>query len=341
MKSNKIFVTLRRVALIVIILALFFCVSKVFERKTVNGAWNYSLKVNGFTNEPEESMDIIGYGSSHMYCTVNPVHIYETYGLRSYVLATQQQPVDATYYYIKESLETQSPEVLVLEALMFTVTNDVVTEGVAHDAVDPFPFGWNKLMMINALNTEDAKENYYVNFLKYHSRWKELTRQDFDFSWKKETDPTHGYVFLTDANPNSMSQISYDDVEEVAILERFEKVFLDIVQLAKENDTEVLLLVAPYNVGEEELGRYKYLHRLAEENGVKVLDLNEEFDATGISNDTDFYDSGHLNAAGSEKASAYIVDYIKDNYEIAPNDVDDDHLWQEDIEYYHKELQAE
>lgn len=341
MKSKKIFVVLRRAALILIILTLFLCVTKIFERKTVNGAWNYSLKVNGFTNEPEESMDIIGYGSSHMYCTINPVHIYEQYGLRSYVLATQQQPVDATYYYIKESLKTQSPEVLVLEALMFTVTNDVVTEGVAHDAVDPFPTGWNKLMMINALNTEDAKENYYLNFLKYHSRWKELTKQDFDFSWKKETDPTHGYVFLTDANQNSMSQISYESVDEVAILAHFEEVFLDIVQLAKENDTEVLLLVAPYDVDQEELGRYKYMHRLAEENGVKVLDLNLEFDATGISNDTDFYDSGHLNAYGAEKASSYIVDYIKNNYEIAPNDVDDDSLWQEDIKYYHDALQEE
>lgn len=338
MMAKKILTVLRRMALLLIIFTLFVGVSKVCERKTITGAWNYSLKVNGFTNEPEESLDIIGYGSSHMYCTLSPVSIYETFGLRSYVLATQQQPVDATYYYIKESLKTQSPEVLVLEALMFTVLDDVVKEGVAHDAVDPFPDGWNKLMMINALNTEDAKENYYFNLLKYHSRWKELDDQDYDFSWKEETDPYHGFVFLTDANPNSMSQISYEDVEEVAILPQFEEVFLDIVELAKKNDTEVMLLIAPYNVKQEELGRYKYMHRLANENGVKVLDMNLEFDATGISNDTDFYDSGHLNAFGAEKASDYIVNFIKENYDVKANAVNDDALWQEDIKIYHEGL---
>lgn len=340
MKINKIFEALRKVLLILIIVAIFFFISEVFERKTIYGAWNTSLKVNGFTNEPEESMDIIGYGSSHMYCTLNPVYVYEKYGLRSYSLATQQQPVDATYYYIKESLKTQSPELLVVEAYMFIATYDVVTEAVAHDAVDPFPNGINKLMMINALNTEDAKTNYYINFLKYHSRWKELTSQDFDFSWKKETDPTHGYVFLTDVKQNCMSQISYDGVEEVAILEHYEEVFLDIVQLAEENGTEVLLLIAPYNVEKEELGRYKYMHRLAEENGVNVLDLNLEFDATGISNDTDFYDSGHLNVYGAEKASSYMIDYIKRNYEIVANEVDDTSLWLEDIDYYYDRLQG-
>ena len=339
MNKKKILVILRRAVLLLLIATLFVCVSKVLERKTVYGAWNYSLKVNGFTNEPEDSMDIIGYGSSHMYCTLNPVSIYEDFGLRSYVLATQQQPVTATYYYIKESLETQSPEVIVLEALMFTVLNDKVSEGIAHDAVDPFPDGWNKLMMIHDLNTVDGKENYYFNLIKYHSRWKEIGKEDIDFSWKKKTDPTHGYVFLTDSNPNSLYQISYENVEEEAILPQFEETFLDIVELAKQKDTEVLLLVAPYNITEAELGRYKYLSRIAQENGVKVLDMNLELDATGLNNDTDYYDPGHLNAYGAEKASTYIVNYIKDNYDITPNDVDDDALWQEDIQYYHETMQ--
>ena len=219
MNRKKILVILRRAVLLLLIATLFWGVSKVLERKTVYGAWNYSLKVNGFTNEPEESMDIIGYGSSHMYCTLNPISIYEDFGLRS-------------------------------------------------------------------------------------------------------------YVFLTNSNPNSLYQISYENVEEEAILPQFEETFLDIVELAKQKDTEVLLLVAPYNITEAELRRYKYLSRIAQENGVKVLDMNLELNATGLNNDTDYYDPGHLNAYGSEKASAYIVNYIKDNYDITPNDVDDDALWQ-------------
>lgn len=339
MNVKKIMAVLRRIVFLVLVMVLFLWTSKVFERKTLYGAWNYSIKVNGFTNEQKESMDIIGYGSSHMYCTLNPIYVYENFGLRSYVLATQQQPVEATYYYIKESLRTQSPEVIVVEALMFTDGTGVVSEGVAHDAVDPFPDGWNKLMMINALNTKDGKENYYFNLLKYHSRWKELTIGDFNFSWKKETDPMHGYVFLKETRPNALKQVSYENVEETAILPQYEEVLLNIIDMAQKNDVEVLLLIAPYNVDDGALGKYKYIHRLAQENGVKVLDLNLELDATKLSNETDYYDPGHLNVYGAEKASEYILNYIKANYNIVPNEVDDDTLWQEDIKYYHDKLQ--
>lgn len=331
-------VYLKRIIFIILAAVMISGTCAILERKTVVGEWNYSLKVGGFKNEPENSFDIIGFGSSHMYCTLNPLSIYDEFGLRSYVLATQQQPVEATYYYIKEALETQNPEVIVLEALMFAVQGDTVTEGVAHDAVDPFPNGINKIRMIQALNTDDSKENYYFNIMKYHTRWKELSGADFIFSWKSETDPTHGYVFLTGVQPNGVYQVSYENVTATPIKESNEKTFLDIVELVNNSDSELLLLVAPYNVSGDVLGYYKYLHELAEKNDVKVLDMNLEFDSVGISNDTDFYDGGHLNVYGAEKASSYIVDFIKENYDIEANDVDDEELWEADLKYYNERL---
>ena len=81
MMKKRIFTVLRRILLLLIIVTLFIGISKVFERKTLTGAWNCTLKVNGFKNEAEDSMDIIGFGSSHMYCTFNPVHVYKETGL--------------------------------------------------------------------------------------------------------------------------------------------------------------------------------------------------------------------------------------------------------------------
>lgn len=49
------------------------------------------------------------FGPSHAYAAFSPLAIWEETGIRSYVFATQQQPLWATYTYIKEALKKQSP----------------------------------------------------------------------------------------------------------------------------------------------------------------------------------------------------------------------------------------
>ncbi|MBE6767242.1 MAG: hypothetical protein E7550_06630 [Ruminococcaceae bacterium] len=334
MKIKKILVFLRRTVFLLLAVSIMLSVSAIFERKTTSGAWNYSLKVGGYKNEPSNSFDILGFGSSHMYCTLNPLSLYDETGLRSYVLATQQQPVEATYYYIKEALKTQNPKIVIVEALMFTVNDKPATEGVAHDAVDPFPSGINRLLMINDMDIEDDKENYYISFLKYHTRWKELTEGDYNFRFKTETDPFRGFVFLTKAVENSVLQVDYSSIEAKPITQSKEDMFLRIAKLVKENDAQLMLLVSPYNAGEEALGRYKYLKALAKEQGAMVLDFNECFEETGINNKTDFYDGGHLNVYGAEKASSFIGKHIMENSALKQTPFGDDADWRADIEYY-------
>ena len=79
---------------------LFALISKICERKTNHGAWNYMAKLNEFYSIEEDSLDYIGVGSSHMYCTINPLEVWKESGVTGFVLATQQQPLAATYHYI-------------------------------------------------------------------------------------------------------------------------------------------------------------------------------------------------------------------------------------------------
>ena len=344
MTLRKFGVICRRIVFILLLLAIVVHMWAVFERKTLDGAWNYTTKIGGFVNEPEGSFDIIGVGSSHMYCSISPVYLYEQTGLRSYLLATQEQPREATHYYIKEALERQSPDVVIIESYMYVYdtfayngVERTVTEGVAHGALDPFPNTKNKLDMIEALPTEDAKENYYFNFLKYHTRWKELTDKDFDLSYGKNTDPMHGYVFLTGAQPNESRDVSYDEVEAYPIDEAALSDLERTVNMVREAGAEPLLLIAPYQIGSEHLAACKYLAEYAEKNGIAMLDMNTAYDEIGLDNQSDFYDSGHLNVYGAEKASLYLADFIRSNFEITEKTVDDAALWQEDVEYYNQQ----
>ncbi len=336
MQLKKVLRYFRRALFLLLLLSILVYVSQVFERKSLDSAWNYTLKVGGFQNEPENSFQIMGFGSSHMYCTMNPLYIYEKTGVRSYVLATQQQPVEATYYYIKEAFETQSPDVVVIEAYMYLLDKTPATEGVAHDAVDPFPTGANKLKMIHVMDTVDGKQNYYFNFLKYHTRWKDLTQSDFDDSYKKQTDPMHGYVFLTESAPNNNAQLDYTNTEEVPLDSVNLEYLRKTIELVQDNGSEVLLLLSPYEMTQEN-GRAKALHRFAAEENVRILDMNLCYNEMGIDNATDFYDASHFNVNGSEKASLYLTQYLQEYFTLTERNVEDVAQWQADLEEYHSQ----
>ena len=335
MTKKNLFLILRRLLFVVLLLSLLIYTFLVFERKTLYDSWNYTLKVNGFTNEPENSFNLLGFGSSHMYCTMDPLHIYEGSGLRSYVLATQQQPVEATYYYVKEALETQNPDVVVLEAYMYLLNDFTAPEGTLHDAIDPFPEGWNKLGMIEDLDPADGKENYYINFLKYHTRWKDLSLRDFDLSYRSETDPMHGYVFLTNSAPNEMAQQDYSQEEELPLSDKNLEYLQKTIDLIHEQGSEVVLLLTPY-IPKGYTGQTKALHRYAQEQGIPLLDMNLCYNDIGLDSATDYYDKEHLNVYGAEKASEYLVQFIQEHFPMSPRSIEDTALWQEDLRQYHQ-----
>lgn len=185
---------IRSLVFLLLFISLLLSAVLVFDRKT---ACDYTTRVRGFYNEPEDSMDVLLFGSSHMYCTISPLVLWEETGLRSYVLATQQQPLAASYYYMKESLELQKPRVLVLEVSMAPHGPDSIAEGTVRDCLDPLPWSRNKLELIKQLVPEGERSSYYFNFLKYHSRWKELSARDLDFSYLGGRDLFRGYIYLT------------------------------------------------------------------------------------------------------------------------------------------------
>lgn len=337
MKQKQIMTVLRRGLFLLLAVTLLVQVSGILARKSVYGTENdpILLKVGGFWNEPEDSFEVLAFGSSHMYCTLSPVYLYEQTGLRSYVLATQQQAPVATYYYVKEALRRQKPEVIIVEAFMFASDNEKVTTSVAHDAIDPYPNTWNKVLMIQEMNQEDGKESYYVNLMKYHTRWKDLTEEDFTFDAQGLTDPLRGYMFFSNVGESSARQVRYDDVEPVTIRQEHLDYLLKIQELAREHDAQMLLLFAPFPMSDTYRGKFLTLHQFAQEHGIDTLDMNLEFDAMGFDNTTDFCDSSHLNVCGAEKASLCIGSFLMEEYGLTPVKLADEEDWLAGIQTYY------
>ena len=307
--------SLRLCAFLLLALCLVLTAWAVFDRKT--SCW-YTEKVRGFYNEPQESMDVIGFGSSRMYCTLDPLVLHHETGLRAYVLATQQQPLKATWYYMREALERQSPRLLILEATMAFRPDSETTDAEIRDCLDPLPWSKNKLALIRELVPAGQRTAYYFNFLKYHQRWKELSAKDFDFSYLGKRDVFRGYMYLTPERGADCRQQSYDNVEAMPIPEENLTLLRKMAQLAKENGASLLLLAAPYETVTDDLGYLRSLYAFCAAEGIDFLDLNLVYDELGIDNAKDFFDIGHFNVSGSTKATRYIADYINRNYALTP-----------------------
>lgn len=338
--KTKVKIVIRCTVFLLLTAGIFGYINTVFERKTTTGAWNYTVKINGYKNEPENSFDILGFGSSHMYCTLNPLDLWKQSGLKSYVLATQQQPLEATYYYVKEALKTQKPRLLIIESYMATIDEENIAEGVAHDAIDPLPWSKNKFDLIQEIVSPESRNSFYFNFIKYHTRWKGLTQSDYDFSYRTETDPYRGYVFLTQAKEIECSSLSYENVTPMPLPEQNLLFLQKIIDLAKEKDIKILLLISPYSSAKDHAGMLKSLHLFATEAEVDILDLNTVYDDLHLNTTSDFYDGGHLNAWGAEKIGSYLGDYLLDQYNWNIQDTSDDADWQEDYEYCNNQKQA-
>lgn len=307
----------RRLALfLALALLLVLAASAVFDRKL---ACHYTLSVNGFYNEPEQSVDVLALGSSRMYCTLNPLSLHHDTGLRAYLLSTQQQPLTASYYYLREALETQRPRLVLLEASIAFRPAAETGEPELRDALDPMRWGRSKLALIREAVPADERGSYYFNFLKYHQRWKELGARDFDFSWIGERDPFRGYICFTLQRGADCRQWSYDAVEAVPIPPENLETIRAIAALARDNGAELVLLCAPNEMVQEDLGSLRSLHRFCEEEGVALLDLNTVYDELGLDNALDYYDEGHFNVYGAIKATRWIGARLAERFALTPS----------------------
>ena len=337
---SKVSKFIRSTIFIMIAILMVLILTNVLQRKTTSGAWNYMSKVSGYKNELQNSIDVIAFGSSHMYCTLNPLELYEHSNITSFILATQQQPINATYYYIKEALKTQKPKVIILECYMATVPSSsqyTRDEGVAYDTVDPLPWSINKVELINEIIERNSRKNHYFNFIKYHTRWSSLTKNDYNFSYLNGHDPFYGYAWLTDQKEIApLNDLDYTDYPVEPLDETALEALYKILELKKQENFELLFLVAPYSGAKQDKSKLKALHLFAENNNIPILDMNEHYRKMDLNEQTDFYDMGHLNVYGAKKASQFLNAYLHDTFSINGGQkpaVDDQ--WKKDIESYH------
>jgi hypothetical protein len=262
---------------------------------------------------PPESVEVLFLGASPVHSNINPVIIWEETGIRSYDLSGSAQPLLFTYWHLEEALTTQSPDLVVLELHMLSHQNREFTEIQKNGSLTMMPLGKAKLRLVAEALPSAEWTRYLIPLEKFHSRWSELRRSDFDpAKWSRTRDNLYLGFRSTDrveAQAVSSSRRPYDE----ALYEENYSYVSRIIERAHSAGAEVLLLVSPSarpHLHDEWMERFGA--DVAEDYpSVRILDAEDFTGDFGLDYATDFYDGTHLNTRGAEKHSRWLARQIE------------------------------
>lgn len=289
---------------IILFFCLFALLSNLFNKPLYNGIYN--------KNNPP--MDVLFFGTSQVYCDINPNIIWQEQGIPSYVLAQGQQPLWFTYYYIKEALKYQKPKVVALDVYVVNYKEEYLDEAVNSASLDNIRFSMDKINAIKEGVPKDERINYYLSILRYHNNWKNLKKENFDTWFSQLVDPYKGFKPLFGSfpqeKPNALPIKESADIpgKTLDYLHR-------IIQLSKEHNFELLLMKTPTILDTNNIKLFNRVREIAKENNITFLNYNELYEETKLDFKGDFLDLwGHLNYFGAQKISSHLGKYLKNNY---------------------------
>ena len=324
-KNRKFF--LQAVAFCLIFAALFFPIQEVFARKSLEKPLDMTNKISGFYNEPNDEFSVMVFGSSHAYASFSPLQLWKETGVKSYVFATQMQPMWASVAYLKEALKTQKPHLVILECNMLYDDSEYADDSTNYSFMDDIPLSENKIQLAQESAAKGGRFPLVFNFMKYHSRWASLTREDFTFRRSEARDPYKGFVILPPKVGGDRIGRFYlsEHLGSTPLSAKNEQYLREFIELCQENEIALWMVKAPCNISPENLKKMHAAAEIAAEYDVPFDDFNsvESYEAIGIRPNENFFDQRHMDIVGATRFNDYFIPLLTERYPDLPADPDD------------------
>ncbi len=262
--------------------------------------------------EPDNSIDVLFLGSSYAYCDWNPEIMYSASGLTGYVMAGSEQTPSITYWYLRQALKTQSPQIVVMEGTSFFFE---MYQNYTQINLGYMPRGINRACAILDAAEPDKRLGLFFDLYFYHDRWKELDGEDITKCFTPaQADANKGYTRVDKISDLSGSEPyrrepSKDESAYAKHLDAFSK----IAQLCRDENIELIVTINP-TYSQCAPGVYAGLASdlAAIAPSVEFVNLANSFDEIGLDLGTDMYDAGHLNFSGACKFSEWMGKFLLD-----------------------------
>lgn len=306
---------------LVVGILLFQIISTVFLEKNSYAKYRNYIK--------QEKVDVLILGSSHSDNGIAPELIKEAYlknenvDISVFNYSIYGMRVEQMYYFMKEALKKHIPKIIILETFAFVPIADEHRDILARRAFDMLPLSMNKIEAIQyCVNTDYW--SYYIPFMKYHTRWKELKKSDIEMLYKESAWKDAGlkcnYEDDYMEEIDKYFQTDTKNVKELMGITDTEKESVErILNLAEENGVKVLFVSVPFKqqLGMDSINMIKINNYISEnyvdEKNVYMLDMNRMWKELDFGY-SDLYNEGHCNRNGAGKSTECLINYMMENY---------------------------
>lgn len=319
---------------IVFLCVLCICVKLVFQlivpKFFRDNAWPTTSTYLGFYQMAENSIDVLCFGSSHAASFFLPQELYNICGIRSYNLGCEQQNLITSYFWLKEALRFQKPKVVLLDCyILFEYRPEEPLNSAESCTRKAFDYmHWSSVKKdavktICKLDENQSELSYYLPNIRYHTRWKELSENDFTYAEKSQHYELKGYAPFSHYGRNQNfvpfeCGVSEEKIEMVPLMKEYlEK----ITQLCAQEDISLILIKTPSTY--QNIGKHNTIEQYATEHKLAFLDFNEKavYEECNYCFAQDNSDDGHGNLWGAQKVTNYIGKFlIENNNDICQDD---------------------
>ena len=326
--------------LAILIMVLRVVTTTLVPKYLSNNMYPTTTTFTRFYDMKKDSVDVLFLGSSHAVNGFNTQELYDRFGFRSYSLASEQQNLLTSFYWLEEALKYQSPKVVVLDAFMafphISEESLNAVEATTRKAFDYMKWGEVKRDAVKAICEYDESQSllsYYLPNIRYHARWTGLENEDFEFAFDTSPELKGTGVLLgscgNDRYGTFTTSESDSEMADMApvMLEYLEK----INSLCKEKKIELILTMTPaidYN-----LKKNTAMRAFAAKHALAFYDYNDTgvYTAAGLNFGEDMADIEHANIRGSVKITDYIGQRIKETQLV---ETTADAQWEKSKDFY-------
>ena len=289
--------------------------------------------------------DVVFIGDCEVYECFTPPTLWQEYGITSYVRGSAQQLIWQSYYLLEETLKRETPKAVVFNVLSIKY-GEPQSEAYNRMTLDGMQWSSSKIGAIDASMTEEENFLSYVfPLLRFHSRWSELTGEDWQYLFHRDTVSHNGYLMQTDISPKTSDRVGRPLADYTLPEVGFD--YLEKMRaLCEEKGVEFILIKAPTN-------NWKYywydewesqIVQWANERDVPYYNFISLEEEIGLDWSTDTYDGGiHLNVYGAEKLTSYFGKILTEEYGFADHrgNGELDAVWTEKLTIYQQERKGE
>lgn len=322
--------------------------------------------------------DVLLIGDCEVYENIDPVYLWQRFGITGYIRGNAQQLVWHSYYMLEDALKYENPKVVIynVQALTYDKPQKEEYNRMALDGMRWSGSKWEAIR--NSMCEGEQMLDYIFPLLRYHSRITQLKREDIVWLWKRPKVTHNGYYMRIDVLPVSQSDVADDawlsneeeeekiedpwaDIEGANVPGEEDSIlpkngegknfterpmcYLDrIRRLCEEKGIRLILMKAPSLAPVWYESQNSQIVEYAEKYKLQYLNFYEHLEEIGIDYETDTYDGGlHMNLSGADKLSEYLGKILSEEYGLEDHRKDERYqkVYGEKVAFYEEMKKAQ